>query len=232
MLISHHSLTTEPFISGGKLSFNNILHQVNTSHSFSKTPSPYDYACSSSAPSSPQSSISSFSPEPSSVDSPRVSNIYKLLNFEPTDDSCSSGSGSSYEFPTPTTDSKQVSKPFKVSTMKLRPVASKDISCTETWHTRPLANMTAVHRVHPYQPSQSYLNRNQEDSVDRKMHSCQFPGCPMRFKRLEHLKRHFRVHTLERPYTCEFDGCGKTFSRRDNLGQHMKTHDKTKNNEV
>ncbi|ORX88155.1 hypothetical protein K493DRAFT_236985 [Basidiobolus meristosporus CBS 931.73] len=62
----------------------------------------------------------------------------------------------------------------------------------------------------------------------RKAHVCQFPGCQMRFKRFEHLKRHFRVHTLERPYSCDVEGCGKTFSRRDNLGQHMRTHDKSR----
>ncbi|ORY06344.1 hypothetical protein K493DRAFT_150909, partial [Basidiobolus meristosporus CBS 931.73] len=59
-----------------------------------------------------------------------------------------------------------------------------------------------------------------------KNHICTVSGCKMRFKRLEHLKRHMRVHTLERPFTCTFIGCHKTFSRRDNLGQHMRTHEK------
>ncbi|KAK9720637.1 hypothetical protein K7432_004012 [Basidiobolus ranarum] len=59
-----------------------------------------------------------------------------------------------------------------------------------------------------------------------KNHVCTVAGCNMRFKRLEHLKRHMRVHTLERPFACTFIGCRKTFSRRDNLGQHMRTHER------
>lgn len=47
--------------------------------------------------------------------------------------------------------------------------------------------------------------------------------CSRRFKRQEHLKRHFRsLHTFEKPYTCNV--CNKKFSRSDNLNQHLKIH--------
>ncbi|KAF7732797.1 hypothetical protein EC973_000072 [Apophysomyces ossiformis] len=61
-------------------------------------------------------------------------------------------------------------------------------------------------------------------SNQQKSHVCPVTQCQRRFKRLEHLKRHMRIHTLERPFACTFPNCLKTFSRSDNLSQHMKTH--------
>lgn len=57
----------------------------------------------------------------------------------------------------------------------------------------------------------------------QKSHSCPIPTCGRVFKRLEHLKRHVRTHTQERPYVCPY--CSKAFSRSDNLAQHRRTHE-------
>ena len=47
--------------------------------------------------------------------------------------------------------------------------------------------------------------------------------CSRRFRRQEHLKRHYRsLHTEEKPFECA--DCGKKFSRSDNLAQHARTH--------
>lgn len=47
--------------------------------------------------------------------------------------------------------------------------------------------------------------------------------CSRRFRRQEHLKRHYRsLHTEEKPFECT--DCGKKFSRSDNLAQHARTH--------
>jgi hypothetical protein len=56
------------------------------------------------------------------------------------------------------------------------------------------------------------------------MFRCPLDTCGRYFKRLEHLKRHVRTHTQERPYMCQ--RCGKRFSRSDNLTQHYKTHER------
>ncbi|OAA68618.1 c2h2 transcription factor [Niveomyces insectorum RCEF 264] len=47
--------------------------------------------------------------------------------------------------------------------------------------------------------------------------------CNRKFRRQEHLKRHYRsLHTQDKPFNCE--ECGKKFSRSDNLAQHARTH--------
>ncbi|KAG8919170.1 homeodomain transcription factor ste12 [Tulasnella sp. 408] len=57
-----------------------------------------------------------------------------------------------------------------------------------------------------------------------KQFPCPLFSCGKKFKRMEHLKRHLRTHTMERPFAC--DKCGKKFSRSDNLTQHLRIHSK------
>ncbi|KAI1464888.1 uncharacterized protein F4812DRAFT_143849 [Daldinia caldariorum] len=48
----------------------------------------------------------------------------------------------------------------------------------------------------------------------------EYPPCNLSFTRSEHLARHIRKHTGERPFQCH---CSRRFSRLDNLRQHAQT---------
>ena len=57
-----------------------------------------------------------------------------------------------------------------------------------------------------------------------KVYMCPLYSCQRLFKRMEHMKRHYRTHTMEKPFECEV--CQRRFSRADNLAQHVRTHNR------
>lgn len=66
--------------------------------------------------------------------------------------------------------------------------------------------------------------RTRTEVAESRPFLCGYRNCTSAFKRLEHLKRHTRIHTGERPFRCNFAGCFKRFARSDNLKQHLKVH--------
>ncbi|KAK3401378.1 hypothetical protein B0T20DRAFT_113920 [Sordaria brevicollis] len=54
----------------------------------------------------------------------------------------------------------------------------------------------------------------------QRFYCTDYPPCNLSFTRSEHLARHIRKHTGERPFQCH---CGRRFSRLDNLRQHAQT---------
>ncbi|KAL4913733.1 hypothetical protein BDW62DRAFT_158653 [Aspergillus aurantiobrunneus] len=54
----------------------------------------------------------------------------------------------------------------------------------------------------------------------QRFYCTEFPPCSLSFTRSEHLARHIRKHTGERPFQCH---CSRRFSRLDNLRQHAQT---------
>ncbi|KAI0294680.1 hypothetical protein B0F90DRAFT_1639687, partial [Multifurca ochricompacta] len=76
--------------------------------------------------------------------------------------------------------------------------------------------------IQPSQQSQNSapINRRFRPAPTKTFQCRGYGDCRMVFSRSEHLARHIRKHTGERPFTCH---CGKQFSRLDNLRQHAQT---------
>ncbi|CAL9728147.1 hypothetical protein MOUN0_C03312 [Monosporozyma unispora] len=96
------------------------------------------------------------------------------------------------------------------------PVSASASSTTNTTTPAILNQMEGIPRSRGRKPSLI------DDQL--KVFHCKY--CARKFKRQEHLKRHFKsLHIGARPFLCSI--CNKHFSRRDNLNQHIKTHRNT-----
>lgn len=90
------------------------------------------------------------------------------------------------------------------------------------------ASTVLNHYQHHYNQGKSYISYKDSNSLPLivssldKTHICDI--CNKRFKRYEHLKRHERSHTCEKPFQCNIRECGRWFSRSDNLRAHLRTH--------
>ncbi|KAI1432974.1 hypothetical protein GGR50DRAFT_547078 [Xylaria sp. CBS 124048] len=63
-------------------------------------------------------------------------------------------------------------------------------------------------------------SKSHKKKKSQRFYCTDFPPCSLSFTRSEHLARHIRKHTGERPFQCH---CTRRFSRLDNLRQHAQT---------
>ncbi|KAI9470874.1 MAG: hypothetical protein EXX96DRAFT_586040 [Benjaminiella poitrasii] len=76
-------------------------------------------------------------------------------------------------------------------------------------------------------PKNTNAAESEEKSLKQKgkvFYCIGFGDCQMYFTRSEHLERHKRKHTGEKPFPCTFEGCPRFFSREDNMKQHAMIH--------
>ncbi|KAJ1942928.1 Up in starvation [Kickxella alabastrina] len=66
--------------------------------------------------------------------------------------------------------------------------------------------------------------KNSISSGAERKYTCDWHDCGQAFDRVEHLNRHKRRHTGEKPYRCLVSKCTKLFSRFDNMMQHVGIH--------
>lgn len=79
------------------------------------------------------------------------------------------------------------------------------------------------HDQHEHNPAPVVRRGRKQSLTDDPSKTFVCHLCTRRFRRQEHLKRHFRsLHTKDKPFSC--NECGKKFSRSDNLSQHARTH--------
>ncbi|KAI0277760.1 hypothetical protein BGY98DRAFT_1063456, partial [Russula aff. rugulosa BPL654] len=94
-----------------------------------------------------------------------------------------------------------------------------DTSASDSPH-RDMATTLVLPHSQPHLQNGSGVNRRYRPAPAKTFQCRGYGDCRMVFSRSEHLARHIRSHTGERPFTCH---CGKQFSRLDNLRQHAQT---------
>ncbi|XP_012498412.1 PREDICTED: zinc finger protein 42 homolog [Propithecus coquereli] len=126
-----------------------------------------------------------------------------------------------------------------------KPKKTKDslqtIACPESGCSRRLRDATALKKhLVAHAPrdhvcaecgksfaESSKLKRHFLVHSGEKPFQCTFEGCGKRFSLDFNLRTHVRIHTGEKRFVCPYEGCSRKFVQSNNLKVHISTHAKT-----
>jgi hypothetical protein len=173
-----------------------------------------------STPTTPRPSITTFSPEKSAEASTLEFMEMEDAAKTPTRDSFA---GMANQKPLPSSPLHSHSHSRSDSKMDAPGPLTREGSHRSTHSTDTTQDTEMADAKDSAEVSDAESNSDERPSKKKKgqrFFCTDFPPCNLSFTRSEHLARHIRKHTGERPFQCH---CSRRFSRLDNLRQHAQT---------